>query len=66
MQLPEGKKIIGLIVADEENAEGEIFWDQWFFKDPQIFHADIMKDVSGLTERKYEEISAIALKDIVK
>lgn len=64
MKLPDGYKIIGLIIADVENAEGEILWDDYFLaQNKDISGADILKDILGLAERKYNQFYNIVFGD---
>ena len=59
MKLPENMKIIGFVVYDENNGEGDIFWDDWFIEQANYVQAaDVLSDVSGLATRKYEFIKA--------
>ena len=59
MQLPDNLKIIGFVVYDEDNGEGDIFWKDWFFVQADFVQAaDVLSDVKGLAERKYEFIKA--------
>lgn len=56
MRLPEGCKIIGFIVADMEDVEGDIFWDEHAIdKMTSLQKADIFKDVNGLVNKKYDD-----------
>ena len=59
MELPDNLKIIGFVVYDEDNGEGDIFWKDWFFEQADFVQAaDVLSDVKGLAERKYEFIKA--------
>ena len=59
MELPDNLKIIGFVVYDEDNGEGDIFWKDWFFEQADFVQAaDVLGDVKGLAERKYEFIKA--------
>jgi len=59
VELPDNLKIIGFVVYDEDNGEGDIFWKDWFFEQADFVQAaDVLGDVKGLAERKYEFIKA--------
>lgn len=58
MKLPDGYKIIGIIVADNgDDVDGTVLWDDWVINglDP-IEQKDIINDVFGLVDRKRGEI----------
>jgi len=55
MKLPDHQKVIGLIIYDENEGGGDIFWDDWWFSQNKgITSKDAMNDVAGLADRKYQ------------
>lgn len=56
MELPDGNKIIGVILYNSELVEGDILWDNWAIKKMNpVEHKDVMGDIAGLANGKHEE-----------
>lgn len=46
-------RVVGLLIVDEENVEGEVVLDKSLLKNDRLFMADVLSDFCGLIEREF-------------
>lgn len=51
------RRVVGFLVADLNDGEGDVFFDQWFLHETgSILKKDVLKDMIGVLERMYDDI----------
>lgn len=57
MNKPKQHEIIGYLMAEKDDAEGEVFLKSWWMlKEGTLAKLDILKDCIGLLQQEYDKV----------